>query len=68
MQVFSRKLLKIGTEGVWLPASRAKPIRSDLYAWLCPHLRLSCTPAGDVIQLLHEESHRTIARATDGGH
>jgi hypothetical protein len=29
---------------------------------------LSCTPAGGVIQLLHEESHRTIARATGGGH
>jgi hypothetical protein len=29
---------------------------------------LSCMSAGDVIQLLHEESHRTIARATDGGH
>jgi hypothetical protein len=25
-----KKLLKIGTEGVWLPASRTKPIRSDL--------------------------------------
>jgi hypothetical protein len=32
------------------------------------HLSLSCTLAGDVIQLLHEESHRTIARATGGGH
>ena len=35
-------------------------------AW--PLLSLSCTPARDVIQLLHEESHRTIARATGGGH
>jgi hypothetical protein len=30
--------------------------------------RLSCTPAGDVIQSFHEESHCTIARATVGGH
>src|SRR5258707_6770928 len=45
-----RKLLKTGTEGVWLPASRTKPIRSDLSLGLCPYLRLSCTSAGDVIQ------------------
>jgi hypothetical protein len=31
-------------------------------------LRLSCRSAGDVIHLLHEDSHRTIARATGGGY
>jgi hypothetical protein len=35
---------------------------------LCLYFSLSCTPAGDVIQSLHEEPHRTIARATGGGH
>jgi len=43
-----------------------KPIRSDLSPGL--YLSLSCTPAGDVIQLVHEKSHRTTARATGGGH
>lgn len=31
-------------------------------------LRLSCISAGDVIHLLREDSHRTIARATGGGY
>jgi hypothetical protein len=46
-------------------------IRSDAsprFAFTFFTFRLSCTRAGDVIQLLHEESHRTIARATGSGH
>ncbi len=53
-------------------ASGCQLLEQSLFVLTCrlalPLPRLSCTPAGDVIQLLHEESHRTIARATGGGH
>jgi hypothetical protein len=61
----------LGDQGV--DETRLATLCEDSFCrvWLCLYLlylRLSCTRAGDVIQLLHEESHRTIARATGSGH